>query len=253
MRGAPDQAARPLLVLDDVSLCLWRGDSGVQVLDGVSFDLYSGELGGVHADRNAGKTTLARVAAGAIPPDSGTVRFADVVLDERARRGSRGALHSELALATRAGPRVADISVRDWIATTLLTSCGWREARTRASKALMEVGASDAARHPWSQISDSERALAAIAHGLVRRPRLLVVDDPIAGLGALRRAEVMQLLRQITESGTAVLITAAELSDFKGIDRIWSLASGRLNGTPSRPQADVVELRPAGGSTKTGA
>jgi ABC-type multidrug transport system ATPase subunit len=253
MRGARDHAPQPLLVLDDVSLCLWRGDSGVQVLDGVSLDLHAGELGGVHADRNAGKTTLARVAVGAILPDSGTVRFAGSVLDERARTARGGALHSDVALATRTGPRIADISVRDWIATTLLMTCGWREARGRASRALMDVGASDAARHPWSQVSDSERALASIAHGLARRPRLLVVDDPIAGLGAVRRAEVMQLLRQITDTGTAVLITAAELSDFKGIDRIWSLSGGRLNGAPPRPQANVVELRRTGGSTRSGA
>ena len=132
MPGAPDRAAQALLVLDDVSLCLWRGDSGVQVLKGVSLDLHAGELGGVHADRNAGKTTLARVAVGAIPIDSGTVRFAGTDLDEQSRRERGGALHADVALATRTGPRIADITVRDWIATTLLMTCGWREARTRA-------------------------------------------------------------------------------------------------------------------------
>jgi ABC-type multidrug transport system ATPase subunit len=253
MRGARDPAAQSLLVLDHVSLCLWRGDSGIHVLEGVSLDLDAGELGGVHADRNAGKTTLARVVVGAVLPDAGTVRLAGSVLDDRARTTRAGALHSDVALATRTGPRIADISVRDWIATTLLMTCGWREARTRAYRALMEVGATGAAHHPWSQVSDSERALAAIAHGLARRPRLLVVDDPIAGLGAVRRAEVMQLLRQIADTGTAVLITAAELSDFKGIDRIWSLSGGRLTGSPQRPQANVVELRSAGGRNRPGA
>lgn len=250
MPAVADPAGRPLLVLDSVSLCLWRGDSCVQVLDDVSLDLHLGELGGLWADRNAGKTTLARVAAGLVSPDSGTVSFDGIVQDDAALRARRGALHADVALATRSGPKISGISIRDWIASTLLMSCGWRDARLRASRALLEVGAGEAARHPWPLVSDSERALVSIAAGLARRPKLLVVDDPIAGLGAVRRAEVMQLLRQISDAGTAVLITAAELSDFKGIDRIWSLKAGRVSGTPPRPHADVVPLRSAISSSR---
>jgi ABC-type branched-subunit amino acid transport system ATPase component len=88
--------------------------------------------------------------------------------------------------------------------------------------------------------------LAAIAQAIARGPRLIVVDDPVAGLAGRDRAEIMELLRAIASEGVAVLMTAAELADIHGVDQIWTLDRGRLDGPPARRTGTVVPLRSAG-------
>jgi ABC-type sugar transport system ATPase subunit len=86
--------------------------------------------------------------------------------------------------------------------------------------------------------------LVSIAEAIVRGPRVLIVDDPLAGAGAIERDEIMGLLQSIAATGVAVLMTAAELLDLRGLDRIWSLRDGRLQGSAERPSGTVVPLRP---------
>jgi lipoprotein-releasing system ATP-binding protein len=231
-----------LLTIDSVSLAYWRGSRRVEVLRDVSLSLEAGEFGGVWADRSAGKTSLAKVAAGVLAPDHGRVSFDG---HDLARPDRRGTLHSQIGLATRRGPELDQMTVETWIASTMLNSLSWSGAIERAGLALDRVGAGDIAREPWEDLSDAERGLVAIAHAIVRGPRLLVVDDPVAGLGGARRAKTIKLLRSFVAEGMTVLMTAAELTELQGADRIWSLDAGRLDGPPARPMATVVPLRSA--------
>jgi ABC-type multidrug transport system ATPase subunit len=236
----------PLLTLDAVTVRHWRGRRPVQVLDGASLELEAGEFGGVWGDRGSGKTTLAKVVTGVLSPDSGRVAFAGYDLVDGARQRRNGALHAQIGLATRRGPEFEDLAAETWIASTMLNSLSWPAALARARLALERVGAADIGDEPWRHLSDGERMLVAIGQAIVRGPRLLVVDDPVAGLSTQRRAEVMELLHAIAAEGVAVLMTAADLVELQGLDRIWSLEDGRLHGPPSRPMATVVPFRGTG-------
>jgi ABC-type multidrug transport system ATPase subunit len=235
----------PLLAIESVTVRLWRGTRSVLVLDDVSLDLGAGEFGGVWADRSAGKTTLARLAAGLITPESGRILLDGRVVADPSYRDERGTVRAEIGLAaTRPGPAMPDLPVATWIASAMLASCSWAEARNRAGVALEKIGVAEVAGEPWANLSESERTLVTIARAVVREPRLLIVDDPVAGLGAMRRARVMKLLHDIAASGVAVLMTAAEVVDLKGADRIWSLTDGHLRGPSARGGGQLVELRP---------
>jgi len=233
----------PLLTVESVSVCHWRGRRPVQVLTGVSLDLEAGEFGGIWGDRSAGKTTLDKVVAGVLSPDEGRVTFDGRRLSETSRQDQRGALHAQIGLATRRGPEIEELPAEAWIASAMVNSCSWRTALRRSHVALERVGAADLAAEPWENLADGERMLVAIAEAIVRGPRLLVVDDPVAGVSAPRRAEIMDLLHSIAGLGVAVLMTAAELAELQGADRIWSLADGRLAGPPARPMGMVLPLR----------
>jgi ABC-type multidrug transport system ATPase subunit len=238
----------PLLTLESVSVRYWRGRRSIQVLEDVSLDLDTGEFGGIWGDRSAGKTTLAKVIAGVLSPDQGRVAFDGHQLAERSRQDHRGALHAQIGFATRRGPEIEEMPVEAWIASTMLNSCSWRAALRRSHLALERVGAGDIGAEPWENLADGERMLVAIAQAIVRGPKLLVVDDPVAGVSAPRRAEIMELLHSIAGLGVAVLMTAAELTELQGADRIWSLADGRLDGPPGRPMGTVLQLRGTGDS-----
>jgi ABC-type cobalamin/Fe3+-siderophores transport system ATPase subunit len=135
------------------------------------------------------------------------------------------------------------MTIAQWIGSSLLSSHKHGEAQQLAHRALSRTGIAHLAGARWPELSDGERMLAAIARAIVRGPHLVVVDDPIAGLGGSERGEIMQLLRSIAALGVGVLITAAELIELQGMDRIWMLRDGRLEGPTVRQGGDVVPLR----------
>lgn len=229
----------PLLRLDEVGLTYRRGSRNVRALDSVSLSLYPGELAGVWGPRGSGKSSLVNVAAGVIRPTDGAVLLDGVPLSG----DRRGVLHAQIGLATRRRPALAHLPIRDWIASALLTSHRYPDALHRARLALDRAGVGDLGGFSWEELSDGERMLAAIAHAIVRGPRVLIVDDPVAGVGGSQRDEVMALLRSIATLGVAVLMTAAELIELRGVDRIWRLREGRLEGSTVRPGGTVVKLR----------
>ncbi len=232
----------PLLTVESISVSYWRGPRATHVLRDVSLVLQAGEFGGIWGGRSSGKTTLSKVVAGLLAPATGRVVFDGQDLDA----DRRGKLHAQIGLATRRGPEFEDVPVASWIASTMLHHSSWTGALKRARLALDRVGAAELADEPWEHLSDGERMLASIAQAIVRGPRLIVADDPIAGLGGKDRAEIMELLRGIAAEGVAVLMMAAELSELHGADQIWALDRGRLDGPPARPTGTVVPLRSVG-------
>jgi ABC-type multidrug transport system ATPase subunit len=235
----------PLVQVTAVSHTFWRGVRATNVLNGVTLELHAGELGGIWGRRGSGKTTLARIAAGVLVPDEGHVVFDGKVLSNPEHDG---VLMPQLGLASRQGPEFEDMDPQTWIISTLVHLSSWRDAKRRASAALDRVGVGDVAGVPWQHLSDGERMLCSIAQAIARGPRLIVVDDPVAGLGGKDRAEIMDLLRSLAAAGIAVLMTAAELPELRGVDQIWSLDRGRLDGPPARPAGTVVPLRASDGA-----
>lgn len=229
----------PLLSVEGLCVSYWRGLRETQVLQEVSLELFPGEMAGIWGSRSAGKTTLARAIAGLLEPQQGRVVFAgrDLYAD-----GVEG-LHTEIGLAARRGPEVEDMPVAAWIASTLLRGHGWRDAYRKALTTLDRVGAGRLGGMRWEHLSDGERMLASIAQAMVRDPRLVIADDPVGGLGGQDRADIMELLRALAQDGTAVLLLAADLSELHGVEQIWALDRGRLDGPPRRAAGRVLPLR----------
>jgi ABC-type multidrug transport system ATPase subunit len=241
----------PLLALESVSVFDWRGSRRSRILNDVSFELEAGEFTGVYGERGAGKTTLANVAAGWLLPHEGRLLFDGHQLDDASRQRLRGALHAQIGFADRDGPELPNMTAEEWVATAgVLDGQSWRQAGKQARAALETVGQIEAAGVPWRNLSNNEQMLVAVAQAVVRKPRLLVVDEPVAGLAAQQRGEIMMLLHGFVNDGMAVLMTAAEMIEFQGADRIWSLYDGALSAPAARQTATVLPFRGVGGATQ---
>lgn len=228
-----------LLSLDDVHKSYWRGVHESVVLAGVSLEVSAAEVVAVWGQRGSGKTTLAMIAAGMEAPDSGTVR-----VDGHALTRWGGHLHRDVGCVLRDGPQSDDFkTVVDYLAVPLLGDCSLREARRRASVMLKQLGVADCAHERWECLTDSERTLVALAHALVRRPRVLIADDPTANLDVLQREHVMGLLRQAAhQDGLAVLVTVPDMPDMAHADRVALLSEGQLTMSAPDPASNVIHF-----------
>lgn len=224
-----------LLSLSSVSKSYWRGPSEVRVLSDASLDVNAGEFTGVWGRRGAGKTTLLRIAAGLEMPDSGTVRFDGEDLATLSERAHARLRRDEVGWVRRSGPK-SELCMLDYVALPLLIEHGQREANRGADRALRRVGMAQCAGQRWESLSDGERALVAIAHGIARAPRLLLIDDPTANLGVREREEILLLLRSLVEeSNLAVLMTVPDMPTALGSHQIRALSGGRLLTPPVTP------------------
>jgi ABC-type cobalamin/Fe3+-siderophores transport system ATPase subunit len=244
-----------LLSLRGVWLSYPRGRRHVvRVLTEVSLDVHAGEVLAVLAQRAQGKTSLLRVAAGMERPDRGSVLFGGEDMwrrdDARARRAHRSRrrrarpLPAPIALVRAAAPYV-EVPVGEGIALPLTGVHRGRQARELAERALEDVGAAECARRRWCDLSDGERARVAIAQGLSREPRVLLVDDLTATLGLGDTEDVAMLLHSLAVGrGLGVLMSVGDARATTWSERVATLAGGALMLEPPRPQEypNVVEF-----------
>jgi ABC-type methionine transport system ATPase subunit len=228
-----------VLSLVGVSFSVPRGrERRVGVLAGVSLEVGAGELVSVLAQRAQGKTTLLRVAAGMERPCEGRVFVAGKDLWGLSDARRVKLLGDEVRFVGRDRPSI-ELPVLDNIALPLQVSGGyWRVAYARAMEALERVGAAECARQHWKSLADWERALVAIAGGIVCIPKLLLIDDLTVLLGIEETEEVVRLVSTLAKElgfGVLMCVSGAGATGWSG--RIATLAGGELL-EPNAPRGE---------------
>jgi zinc/manganese transport system ATP-binding protein len=218
-----------ILSVDGVSVWL----SGQQILDEVSFTIGAGEFTGLIGPNGAGKTTLLRVILGLQRPTQGQVT---VLKRPRSLRNQRVGYVPQKVLLDPDMPMRA----RDLVALGLDGNrYGLRlPSRDRAEAVNQMLRAVDAQRFADSRVgnlSGGEQQRVLIAHALISRPRLLLLDEPLANLDLRSGQEIVSLLARIArEHQIAVLLSAHEMNPLLPVmDRIVYLAGGRAASGPT--------------------
>ena len=228
-------AARPLLRVEGVRVAL----GGRQILDGVGFDLGEGEFTGLIGTNGAGKTTLLRVILGLQRVQAGTVRLEG----DFGSGGSAGAGGPGRAIGYVPQKLVLDpdlpLRARDLVALGVDGNRFGLRRRSRSETEAVEetlaaVGAEPFADSRVGRLSGGETQRVLIAHALVSRPRLLLLDEPLANLDLSSAQEIVALLHRVaSEYRIAVLLSAHEMNALLPVmDRVVYLAGGRaVSGT----------------------
>jgi branched-chain amino acid transport system ATP-binding protein len=227
---------------------------GVVASDAISLSVPSGELHAVIGPNGAGKTTLIGQLAGELAPDAGRIRFEgqDVTALPTYRRSQLG-----LARSFQITSLFLDFTALDNVALAVQAHAGhsfhfWQPARQQASlreparAALARVGLASRADVLVSKLSHGEHRQLEIAMALATSPRLLLLDEPMAGMGPEESARIVRMLRELKRELTILLIEHDMEAVFALADRITVLVYGRIiaSGTPEAIRANE-EVRQA--------
>lgn len=234
----------PLLALEHVGRSYWRGDRQTEILTDVTLDLARREVAALCGRSRAGKTTLLQVACGLLSPTSGRVLVGGRDVSQLTRRQRSDLLREQIAyIPMRHGPESTSCTVRRWITSALLDRASRREGDRIAGQALKLVGVGDLLDADWISLSDTERSLVAIARGIAKRPRVLLIDDATIGLDLLERADLLALLHDLVDRfDLGVLLSATAESDVPGLGAYWSLGAGTVVGSRDHAPANVIPM-----------
>jgi ABC-type lipoprotein export system ATPase subunit len=236
-----------VLAFDRVARAHRVGRERVTVLEAASFEIWSGEHVAILGPRRTGKTTLLRIAAGIEAPDAGTVRHdgADVRAlspSERTRR------QRDVGYAPKAWRVARGKPVLDHVALPLLAEGRpLVTALAKAHEAIERVGASHCAGATAEELTPGDETRVALAQALVRRPRVLLVDEPGVMTDPEEREELLALLRAIVAErpDMALVVTARDVAGVTGAGRVLALGDGELRGANAPPSAAVLQFPPA--------
>jgi branched-chain amino acid transport system ATP-binding protein len=227
-----------------------RRFGGVIAADAISLAVAPNEVHAVIGPNGAGKTTLIGLLSGEISPQSGSIHFdgADIT-----RLGVHRRSHLGLARSFQITSLFHDFSALDNVALAVQAHRGhsfrfWSDARCQdelrkpASVALERVGLSHRAGVRVDKLSHGEQRQLEIAMALASEPRLLLLDEPMAGMGPDESARMVQMLRALKGSVTILLIEHDMEAVFALADRLTVLVYGRIiaSGAPEAIRADVA-------------
>ena len=215
-------AVEPLLSIAG----LQSGYGKIRVLHGIDFHVSAGEVVALLGPNGAGKTTMLRAVSGLLPVNAGHIRF-----------GGRDMTNASPREAARAGlvhviegHRVfTQISVTD-----NLLLAGYDLARSeraaRIEEALSFFPEIAEKRHQFGgALSGGQQQMLTVAQGLVRRPRLLMLDEPSAGLSPVLVDRVISVISQLRTQGTAVVLVEQLLEKALAVaDRVYALVQGQV-------------------------
>jgi len=232
--AAREAHGRSLLELDGVV----RAFGGLKAVDGVSVTIAEGAIHGIIGPNGAGKTTLFNVINGFLPADAGSIRFAGAeLLGLKPHRVCQRGIGRTFQVA-RAFPRMTVLE--NVMIGAYVGARTDREATDLALAALARVEL--ASQHAYSLaggLSINQLRLMELARALAPRPRLLLLDETLAGLGHEELEEMLRIIRQVNREGvTIVIIEHTMHAMVKLADEFSVLDHGKL--IAAGPPAEVV-------------
>ena len=248
---------RPLLEV--IQLC--RAFGGVKAVDGVTFAVRKGEFLALIGPNGAGKSTCFNIINGQLAADSG-----DVLLEGTSLRGEkprtiwRRGVGRTFQIAATFGSFTAVENVQMALLshareTLHFLGAAARRHRDEAMELLDQVGMADQAGRAASELAYGDVKRVELAMALANRPRLLLMDEPTAGMAAAERNRMIALVKRLVrDSGLSVLFTEHSMDVvFAHADRIIVLARGRLiaDGDGAQIRADPAVREVYFGSGRT--
>jgi branched-chain amino acid transport system ATP-binding protein len=218
---------------------LTRRFGGLAAVDGVSIDLRRGEVHAVIGTNGAGKSTLINMLSGEIPPSEGTILLGadDITAWSQPRRARAGIGRSYQrtnifdALSVFENARLSAQAAHQRVWALWESAAGCASSGAIARDALAAAGLGASAPQPAAALSHGGKRQLEIAMCLATRPRVLLLDEPLAGMGAEETERMLQLLAALKREHAVLLVEHDMDAVFRVADRITVMVNGSVIAT----------------------
>jgi len=206
------------------------GQHVVPALQGVDLDIQPGEMLALTGPSGSGKSTLLHLAGLIDRPDAGSITFDGQRVETLPERALTTLRRDAIGFIFQSFNLVPVMTVADNVDYPLfLANRPNAERRERVRAALAAVGLSEHAQHRPDALSGGQRQRVAIARALVKRPRLVIADEPTASLDSHTAEQVLDLMRERCHAeGAACLIATHDERAVRRCDRVITLCDGRI-------------------------
>jgi ABC-type branched-subunit amino acid transport system ATPase component len=240
-----------------------RSFGGVRALDGIDLDVGQGETVGLIGPNGSGKTTLLNVLSGVIPPTGGSLRIDGepvpfVAAHHAARRYGFARTFQSIRLCSSLTV-LENVLIGAHKGFRPLDALGWSrretEARRHAMAVLERVGVDRLADERATELSYGDQRRVEIARALATVPRLLMLDEPAAGMNPTEAAQLVGLIRGLGDSDLALIVIEHNMAVIMNTARrVFVLDAGRriASGTPEQVANDPAVQKAYLGSRRRG-
>ena len=228
-------ALDPVLALHGVHKTYHLGQHVVRALQGVDLEVYPGEMLALTGPSGSGKSTLLNLAGLIDRPDRGEVLFRGRRVDGIGEREATQLRRDAIGFVFQNFNLVPVMTVADNVDYPLfLAGMPAAERRERVAQVLRAVGLADHAAHRPDALSGGQRQRVAIARALVKRPALVIADEPTASLDSHTADQVLDLMRELGHAqGAAFLVATHDARALRRCDRVIDLCDGRIATAPA--------------------
>jgi D-xylose transport system ATP-binding protein len=240
---APSEAGgSPLVELRDIRVSF----GGVHAVDGVTVDVYPGEVVGLVGGNGAGKSTLIKTLSGAHPADSGQIlvngRPVTIHNPRDAKLYGIETIYQTLALADN-----VDAAANIFLGREVVTRFGSLDDAAMESATRNVMGRLNPRfqnfKAPVKSLSGGQRQSVAIARAVHFNAKILIMDEPTAALGPAETAQVRDLITQLKAEGIGIFLISHDIHDvFDLADRISVMLQGKLVGTVHKDKVTKDEV-----------
>ena len=226
---------------------------GLHAVDGVDLSIEPGELVGLFGPNGAGKTTLFNLIAGAYYPDGGSIRFgdADVTRLPAFQRARMGIARTFQVVR----PFRALTVMENLLAVVASEGAASRDPERAALQLLAEVGLAERAGDPAGSLTLGMLKRFEVARALMVAPRLILLDEPLAGLTDKESAMMLALIQSVRARGAVVMVEHNVRLALPLCDRAVVMEAGKIiaQGTPAQIRSNEAVIRAYLGDRPEGA
>ena len=222
-----------MIQLQDVTKVYRRGPHDVAALRGVSFELPTASFAFVLGPSGSGKSTLLQLLGALDEPTSGEITIAGTQLRGMTARQRDTFRREQVGFVFQSFNLLGNLTAVDNVLVPFLPKGVPAELQTRAVTLLQQVGLGERLDHRPNQLSGGEQQRVAIARALLKRPKLVLADEPTGELDSQTGAEVFRLLRNLRDQFQAtVMVVTHDPTFIQPDDHILRLRDGRLAEEP---------------------
>ncbi len=220
----------PLIRVDTVAKKFHRGHETIVALDGVSLEVFKGELLAIVGPSGSGKTTLTHILGGLSSPSSGTVTVAGRELRKQSDKALSNYRNSDVGFIFQSFSLIPSYSALENVTIPLvIAKMPAKKRRELAEKYLKLVGLERRIHQKAGELSGGERQRVAIARALVNHPKIIIADEPTGSLDSVRGSEIMSILETLSHKhGISVVMVTHDLTLASRADRQIHLRDGRI-------------------------